>query len=83
MAFAVVFQAGLEEVPVHVRATLRDRLLDVGAVLETIPDQSVVMESMAQSPMRLDVDGWRFGYKVDPLNHRLLVAEVAKLKSAR
>lgn len=75
MGFVIVFEPAIDQVPAGVRTSLRDRLLDVASVLETIAPGSVVMDSMEQSPMQLQVEGWRFRYNVDRRNQRLRVTE--------
>ena len=76
MAFAVSFAHSLGEVPAPVLSKLRGLLSEVGATLETIPRTSAVWESVALGGMLIEIEGWRFQYRVNADAREIIVEQV-------
>jgi len=81
MTYAVVFRKVMDEVPAEVRVRLRRSLEEIARTMGGIPPSSEMMASFAQSPMHVDVSGWRFLYKVERDNARLVVTAAAPAPS--
>jgi hypothetical protein len=81
MTFAVVFRDVMDEVPAEIRARLRRSLEEIARVTDRIPPSSETAASFALSPMQLDVNGWRFLYRVELDNARLVVTAAAPAPS--
>jgi hypothetical protein len=68
--------AGLPEtVPAQVRATLRDSLAEITAVISAMPPGSSILSVFRDDRLHLDLMGWRFYYQVDPERWQLKVIE--------
>ena len=79
--YLVVFRRELDDVPAEIRTRLRRSLEEVGRAIDVMPPDSGMMQSVVQSPMQLDVSGWRFFYKLDTDNSRLLVTSAVPAPS--
>jgi len=77
MAYSVAFSHSLADLPAEVRTRVRQNLEEIGRTIESLPVGGVLLESVSQSPMQLDVSGWRFFFKVEPKNRRLVVTSAA------
>jgi hypothetical protein len=62
-----------DNVPRDLLAELQARLREIGGTLETMPAESEMWPSLLGSVMLLDVEGWRFQYRVDVKGRRLVV----------
>jgi mRNA-degrading endonuclease RelE of RelBE toxin-antitoxin system len=78
--FTVSLPLRLDDVPAKIKSRLRASLEEVAASLASLPEDGLIWDSMSQSQMRLDIGDWRFIYKVDRENERLIVAEALFLK---
>jgi len=76
MAYSVAFSHSLGDLPAEVRTRVRQNLEEIGRTIESEVG-GVLLESVSQSPMQLDVSGWRFFFKVEPKNRRLVVTSAA------
>jgi len=81
MTYAVVFRDVMVDVPAEVRARLRRSLEEIARAMDGIPPSSEMVASFAKSPMHLDLSGWRFLYKVERDNARLVVTAAAPAPS--
>jgi hypothetical protein len=77
MAYSVAFSHRLEALPAEVRTRVRRSLEEIGRTIEALPSAGVLLESVSQSPMQLDVSGWRFSFTVEPESRRLVVTSAA------
>jgi len=78
MAYSVAFSHSLADLPAEVRTRVRQNLEEIGRTIESLPVGGVLLESVSQSPMQLGVGGgWRFFFKVEPKNRRLVVTSAA------
>jgi len=68
----------LDKVPIQLIAELRARLSDIGTRLRSVPTDSRVWRTLGAGPWCLDIERWRFRYRVD-VNARRLVVEQAEL----
>lgn len=73
MAYSVAFSHPLADLPAEVRTRVRRNLEEIGRTIESLPVGGVLLESVSQSPMQLDVSGWRFFFKVETENRRFVV----------
>jgi len=76
MAYSVAFSHSLADLPAEVRTRVRQNLEEIGRTIESAVG-GILLESVSQSPMQLDVSGWRFFFKVEPKNRRLVVTSAA------
>lgn len=74
--FSVELAKPFSNVPGDLLVELRSRLLEIGETLGSLPTESHVWPSLAASGMLLDLEGWRFQYRIDVEGRRLIV-EVA------
>ena len=71
--FHIEIAGPLDHVPPDLLAELHARLREIGGSLDTMPAESEMWPSLAGSVMLLDVEGWRFQYRVDLKGRRLVV----------
>jgi hypothetical protein len=71
--FNIEFAKALDHVPRDLLVELRKRLGEIGSSLDTMPAESEMWPSLAGSVMLLDVEGWRFQYRVDMKGRSLVV----------
>ena len=76
MAYSVAFSHSLADLPAEVRTRVRQNLEEIGRTIESAVG-GILLESVSQSPMQLDVSGWRFFFTVEPKNRRLVVTSAA------
>ena len=75
MRYSVHIGREFVSVPSEVRVRLRWKLENICAVLETLGNQSPVMQSLIQSSLTIAVGKWRFRYELDDRNSRLTVVQ--------
>ena len=71
--FNIEFAKPLDQVPRDLVVELHKRLREIGSTLETMPAESEMWPSLAGSVVLLDVEGWRFQYRVDMKGRSLVV----------
>ncbi len=71
--FNIETAKSLDRVPRALLVELHKRLHEIGSSLDTMPAESEMWPSLAGSVMLLDVEGWRFHYRVDMKGRRLVV----------
>ena len=71
--FNIEFAKPLDQVPRDLVVELHKRLREIGSTLETMPAESEMWPSLAGSVVLLDVEGWRFRYRVDMKGRSLVV----------
>jgi len=71
--FNIEFAKTLDHVPRDLLVELHKRLREIGSSLATMPAESEMWPSLAGSVMLLDVEGWRFQYRVDMKRRNLVV----------
>ena len=74
--FYVEIAKPFKKVPGDVLIELRERLLEIGRTLGTLPVGSNLWSSLEASGMILDLEGWRFEYRVD-VKARLIMVDAA------
>jgi hypothetical protein len=79
MAYEVSFASGLLPVPTRIRLHLNDRLEEVVAAIATIPADSVIMKSVLEGALVIQISDWRFEYRVDPERLRIVVTDATEL----
>ena len=80
--FNIELAKPLDHVPGDLLVELHERLREIGSSLDTMPAESEMWPSLAGSVMLLDVEGWRFQYRVD-MNGRTLVVDSATFYGRR
>jgi hypothetical protein len=81
--FTIELSKPFTSVPGDLLMELRARLREIGRTLGTLPSESQVWPSLAASGMLLEVEGWRFQYRVDLPGRRLVVMEAVYRGSGR
>lgn len=71
--WTIEYDCGLEHVPADTRYRLSDQLHEISASLSEIHGASPFWDSMRRSGLRLEVDGWDFGYRLDEQAERLVI----------
>jgi len=71
--FSVELAKPFSNVPGDLLVELRARLREIGETLGALPSESHVWPSLAASGMLLELEGWRFQYRVDVEQRRLIV----------
>lgn len=79
MGYEVSFANGLVQVPTRVRLRLNDRLEEVADAIATIPSDSVIMRSVLEGALVIEIADWRFEYRVEPERSRIVVIDAAEL----
>src|SRR5438105_4635499 len=74
--FHVELAKSFKKVPGDVLIELRERLREIGKTLGTLPVGSNLWSSLEASGMILDLEGWRFEYRVD-VKARLIMVDAA------
>jgi hypothetical protein len=74
--FHIEIAKPFKKVPGDVLVELRERLLEIGRTLGTLPVGSNLWSSLESSGMILDLEGWRFEYRVD-VKARLIMVDTA------
>jgi hypothetical protein len=61
---------------------LRARLREIGHSLLAVSSSSAFWSSMTESPLFVDVEGWRFKYAINRQSQVLTVVEVSRVSDA-
>jgi hypothetical protein len=80
LAYSVIFNTDLSQVPDPVIAELRKSLSDVGASISTIPESNVFWVSIDDSFFEITIDLWRFSYLIDRRKQELVVVGVRRIE---
>ncbi|HET7788193.1 MAG TPA: hypothetical protein VFL36_19635 [Myxococcales bacterium] len=79
MGYEVRFASGLAPVPTRVRLRLSDRLEEVADAIATIPSDSLIMKSVLEGALVIEIADWRFEYRIDPERSRITVIDAAEV----
>ncbi|MFL5311429.1 MAG: hypothetical protein ACJ79H_13340 [Myxococcales bacterium] len=82
MPYRVQLRCAVGSVPSPTLGRLRARLREIGHTLSTVSGSSAFWSSMADSPLFVDVDGWRFKYVVERESQVLAVVDVSRVSDA-
>ena len=82
MAFSVRFAESLRAPP-ELLTRAHEVLLDVAESLENIPGTSGLWSAMQAGNAELNLGGWQFEYRVDPVLRRIVVVGARKLARTR
>ena len=82
VAFSVRFAESLRAPP-ELLARAHEVLLDVAESLENIPSTSGLWSAMQAGNAELNLGGWQFEYRVDPVLRRIVVVSAGKLAGTR
>ena len=82
MAYRVHLRCAVGSVPPATLGRLRARLREIGHTLSTVSASSAFWSSLSDSPLYVDVEGWRFKYLVERQSQVLAVLEVSRVSDA-
>ncbi|HWE22803.1 MAG TPA: hypothetical protein VG496_02570 [Myxococcales bacterium] len=71
--WTIEYDCGIEDVPTSIRGHLSEQLQEIGRSLPAIHSASPFWESMRRSGLRLEIDDWEFGYRLDEQAERLVI----------
>ena len=71
--WTIEYDCGIEHVPSSIQNDLSDQLQEIGRSLPQIHSASRFWDSMRRSGLRLEIDGWEFGYRLDEQAERLVI----------
>ena len=79
--WTVEYDCGIEHVPSSIRVDLTDQLQEIGRSLPEIHSSSPFWDSLRRSGLRLEIDDWEFGYRVDEEAERLVILYAVRRRS--
>jgi hypothetical protein len=71
--WTVEYDCGIDHVPAGTQDQLTGQLHEIGRSLPGIHSASPFWDSMRRSGLRLEIDGWEFGYRLDEQAERLVI----------
>jgi hypothetical protein len=80
LAYSVIFNTDLSQVPDSVIAELQKSLTLVGDSISTIPETNAFWVSIDDSFFEITIDQWRFSYIIARKRQELIVVGVRKLE---
>jgi hypothetical protein len=80
LAYSVIFNTDLSQVPDSVIAELQKSLTLVGDSISTIPETNAFWVSIDDSFFEITIDQWRFSYIIERKRHELIVVGTRKLE---
>jgi hypothetical protein len=80
LAYSVIFNTDLSQVPDPVVAELQKTLSQVGDTISTIAETNPFWVSIDDSFFEITIDLWRFSYIIDRKRHELVVVGARKLE---
>lgn len=73
------FRCPVGEVPIAVLDRVRSRLRDISDTLAAVSSSDSFWSSVAESPLYVDIEGWRFRYSIDRLTRQFIVLEAVRV----
>jgi hypothetical protein len=73
VSYTIDFDVPLDAIPPNMSSRIRKELEEIGAVLDDIPADSIIWDSLGASALQLDVGPWRITYVVDTAKQRIVV----------
>jgi hypothetical protein len=77
-AFSIHFAESVQEPPADLLARAREILLGIAHSLQEIPARSALWRAMGAGNAELNLAGWRFEYRVDRRDRRILVVDAQR-----
>jgi hypothetical protein len=77
-AFSIQFAESVQEPPADLLARAHEVLLDIAHSLRGIPAKSALWREMDAGNAELNLAGWRFEYRVDRRDRRILVVDAQR-----
>ena len=71
--WTIEYDCGIDHVPSSIQNDLSDQLQEIGRSLPEVHSASPFWESMRRSGLRLEIDEWEFGYRLDEQAERLVI----------
>jgi predicted TIM-barrel fold metal-dependent hydrolase len=77
-AFSIHFAQSVQEPPADLLARAHEVLLGIASSLQGIPARRALWREMRTGIAELNLAGWRFEYRVDRRERRILVVDVQR-----
>ena len=77
-AFSIHFAESVQEPPADLLARAHEVLVGIANSLQGIPAQSALWRKMGAGNAELNLAGWRFEYRVDRRDRRILVVDAQR-----
>ncbi|MFL5313170.1 MAG: hypothetical protein ACJ79H_22275 [Myxococcales bacterium] len=71
--WTIEYDCGTDRVPAGTQDQLSGQLQEISRSLPEIHSASPFWESMRKSGLRLEIDGWEFGYRLDEQAERIVI----------
>jgi hypothetical protein len=71
--WTIEYDCGIDHVPAGTQDQLTGHLHEISRSLPEIHSASPFWESMRRSGLRLEIDRWEFGYRLDEQAERLVI----------
>ena len=81
MRYRVHFRSPIGPVATAVLDRVRARLREISHTLGAVSSSDSFWTSIAENPLYVDVDGWRFKYSIDRTRKEFVVFEVVRVSS--
>lgn len=78
MSFRVNIEAPARDVPQRTRQQVEKQLAKVADQIDCVDRKSPLWSSLEKSSLFLDLDGWRFSYRVDCGSQTVIVETISK-----
>lgn len=82
MPYRIQLRCAVGSVQAATLGRLRTRLREIGQTLSAVSSSSAFWSSLSESPLFVDVEGWRFKYSIDRESQVLSVVEVSRVSDA-
>ena len=79
MPYRIQLRCAVGSVQAATLGRLRARLREIGQTLSAVSASSAFWSSLTESPLFVDVEGWRFKYAIDRESQVLTVLEVIRV----
>jgi hypothetical protein len=80
--YRVVFRCPVGRVPAAVLDRVRSRLREISHTLAAFSSSDSFWSSIAESPLYVDLDAWRFTYSIDRSGQQFVVLEAVPVSKA-
>ena len=81
MPYRVDFRCSIRKVPTAVLDQVRSRLREISHTLGAVSSSDSFWSSIAESPLYVDIQQWRFKYSIDRTRKEFVVFEVVRVSS--
>jgi hypothetical protein len=78
----VSFHCRVGRVPTAVLDRVRSRLREISHTLAAVSSSDSFWNSIAENPLYVDLDGWRFTYSIDRSGKQFVILEAGRVSEA-